>query len=60
MVKFYCDKCGEEVKGGNEKVLCITKLNELAESKDFNFHLCGKCLEEVKRIIKSNSLNQKR
>ena len=50
MIKYYCDRCDNEVK--DHDVYVIQKLSADIEKPLYEGYLCGACLEELKKWIK--------
>ena len=61
MIKFYCDRCGVEIKAipHNQRteyyrIKKVTRFNELSDAPDRDtttVHLCDDCQEELKNFI---------
>ena len=54
--KLWCDKCNKEIKPDDNGVAGITYLQAKLQGKGMVYKpaqkdLCGKCFEEVKKIL---------
>ena len=56
MIRLYCDYCTDELKGmgGAELryVKIVSSIEKQPQAKEFNEHICDKCLEKLQTALK--------
>ena len=58
MVKYYCDKCGKEIKTPKEEWYKVNVNNFVNQMKFDNIYmgLCKECYQELKTFLLINSI----
>jgi len=51
MVRFYCDRCENEVEAQHDLITFTCELGDSVSAWRHRRELCGKCVDEAKEVI---------
>ena len=52
MIKYYCDRCGQEVDGADLMELTIGKSIRRFMKKEVDMQICQECYREIKEFVR--------